>query len=68
LSVFIGYFYCTENLNWAAQNLQLGHGLDMAGLEAVFFSSHFLVIDCYCKTFKNVFEMTEELTHPRHNS
>jgi len=35
----VGYFYCSENLNWAAQNLRLGHmrpagpGLDKAGLK-----------------------------------
>jgi len=25
--------YYSENLNWAAQNLRLGRGLDIAGLE-----------------------------------
>ena len=26
----VGYFYYSENLNWPAQNLRLGHGLDIA--------------------------------------
>jgi len=30
---YIGYSYYSKNLNWAAQNLRLGHGLDIAGLE-----------------------------------
>jgi len=34
------------------------HGFRNAGLEAVFFLSHFSVMGC--KTFKNVFEMTEK--------
>jgi len=29
----VGYFYYSENLNWAAQNSRLGHGLDIAGPE-----------------------------------
>ena len=35
---YVGYFYYSENLHWAAQNLRLGRmrpegrGLDMAGL------------------------------------
>ena len=28
----VGYFYHSENLNWAAQNLRLGRGLDITGL------------------------------------
>jgi len=31
----VGYFYYSKNLNWAAQNLRLGCGLDIAGLEPV---------------------------------
>jgi len=36
---YVGYFYYSENLNWAAQNLRLGRmrpealGLDIAGLD-----------------------------------
>jgi len=26
---YLGYLYYSENLNWAAPNLQLGHGLDI---------------------------------------
>ena len=29
---YVGYFYYSENLNLAAQNLRLGRGLDIAGL------------------------------------
>jgi len=29
---YVGYFYYSENLNWAAQNPRLGRGLDMADL------------------------------------
>ena len=29
---YLGYLYYSENLNWAAQNLQLGRGLDIASL------------------------------------
>jgi len=29
---YVGYFYYSENLNWAAQNLRLGRGLDIAPL------------------------------------
>jgi len=29
---YIGYFYYRENFNWAAQNLRLGRGLDIADL------------------------------------
>jgi len=29
---YIGYFYYTENLNWAAQHLRLGRGLDIFAL------------------------------------
>jgi len=29
---YAGYSYYSENLNWAAQNLRLGRGLDIAGL------------------------------------
>ena len=29
---YVGYFYNSENLNWAAQNLRLGRGLDIAAL------------------------------------
>ena len=29
---YVGYFYYSENLNWAAPNLQLSRGLDIAGL------------------------------------
>jgi len=28
----MGYFYYSEKLNWAAQNLRLGRGSDIAGL------------------------------------
>ena len=27
---YVGYFYYSENLNWGAQNLRLGRGLDIA--------------------------------------
>jgi len=30
---FIGKFYYSENLNWAAQNLRLGRGLDMVAID-----------------------------------
>jgi len=30
---YVGYFHYSENLNWAAQNLRLSRGLDVAGLE-----------------------------------
>jgi len=30
---YVGYFCYSENLNWAAQNLRLGRGLDIAALE-----------------------------------
>jgi len=30
---YVGYFYYSENLNWAAQNLRLGRGLDIADLD-----------------------------------
>ena len=29
---YVGYFYYSENLNWAAQNFRLGRGLDIADL------------------------------------
>jgi len=29
---YVGYIYYTDNLNWAAQNLRLGRGLDIAGV------------------------------------
>jgi len=29
---YVGYFYYSENLNWPAQNLRLGRGLDIAEL------------------------------------
>ena len=29
----MGYFYYSENLNWAAQNLRLGRGLDIVALD-----------------------------------
>jgi len=29
---YVGYFHCSWNLNWAAQNLRLGRGLDIEGL------------------------------------
>jgi len=29
----MGYFYYSENLNWAAQNLRLNRGLDIAGID-----------------------------------
>jgi len=41
---YVGYFYYSENLNWAARNLPLGHirpagrGLDIAGLRKCFLS------------------------------
>jgi len=31
--LFVGYFYYSENLNWVAQNLRQGHGLNIGGLE-----------------------------------
>jgi len=33
---YVGCFYYSENLNWAAQNLRLGRGLDVAVLEHIF--------------------------------
>jgi len=30
---YVGCFYYSENLNWAAQNLRLGRGLATAGLD-----------------------------------
>jgi len=30
---YVGYFYYSEHLNWAAQNLRLGRGLDIAVLD-----------------------------------
>jgi len=33
---YVGCFYYTENLNWTAQNLRLGRGLDVAGLVALY--------------------------------
>jgi len=32
---YVGYFYYSENLNWAARNLRLGRGLDIAGLDRI---------------------------------
>jgi len=32
---YVGYLYYSENLKWAAQNLRLGRGLDMAGLNTI---------------------------------
>jgi len=32
---YVGYFYHSENLNWAAQNLRLGRGLDIAALDTL---------------------------------
>jgi len=32
-SCHVGYFYYSENLNYAAQNLLLGRGLDIAALD-----------------------------------
>jgi len=29
---YVGYLYYSENLNWAAQSLLLGHGLDIAAI------------------------------------
>jgi len=29
---YVGYLYYSGNLNWAAQNLTLGRGLDIVGL------------------------------------
>jgi len=40
--LYIGYFCCSKNLNWAAQNFRLCHmrppgcGLDMAALDEAF--------------------------------
>ena len=36
---YVGYFYYSEHLNWAAQNLRLGRGLDIAALESRSFRS-----------------------------
>jgi len=41
----MGYFYYSENLNWAAQNLRLGRGLDIADLCILRFVEAFL----FCK-------------------
>jgi len=30
---YVEYFYYSENLNWTAQNLRLGRGLDIAGID-----------------------------------
>ena len=30
---YVGYFYCSEILNWAVQNLRLSRGLDIAASE-----------------------------------
>jgi len=35
---FAGYFYYSQNLNWATQNPLLGRGLDIADLEKGFSS------------------------------
>jgi len=32
-SQYVGYFYYREHLNWAAQNLRVGRGLDIAALD-----------------------------------
>jgi len=36
---YLGYFYYSENLNWATQNLRLGCGLDTADLQNVWSTS-----------------------------
>jgi len=32
---YVGYFYYSENLNWAAQSHWLGRGLDIVGLHVI---------------------------------
>ena len=32
---YVGYFYYSKNLNWAAQNVRLGRGLDIAVVDEV---------------------------------
>ena len=52
MSVFIGYFYYTENQNWAAQNLPLGgRWLDTADLIQV----------CVRQTLRHIFDSLDLL-------
>jgi len=44
-----GFFYYSENLNWAAQNLRLGRGLDTADLNL---SCSLLEYAGYCRRYK----------------
>jgi len=42
----VGYFYCTENLNWAAPNLRLDRGLDIADLDLMFALRFVIIQTC----------------------
>ena len=33
IDIYVGYFYYSQDLNWAAQNLRLGRGSDIGGIE-----------------------------------
>ena len=47
-----GYFFYSENLNWAAQNLRLGRGLDIADLEWML-----LLLNTNCGVIKNTLKL-----------
>jgi len=45
---YVRYFYHSENLNWAAQNPRLGRGLDIAGLDSLFYSCYEFIVRPIC--------------------
>ena len=55
---YVACFYYSENLNWAAQNLRLGHtrpegrGLDIAALKLTE-NLEFLIVMLICRGFVN---------------
>ena len=42
---YVGFFYYSENLNWAAQNLRLVRGLDIAALVALYSNDSVIFVD-----------------------
>jgi len=47
---YVGYFYYSENLNWAAQNLRLGRGSDIAalGFDRTLIMNHCYILHTFC--------------------
>jgi len=59
---YVGYCYYNGNLNWTAQNIRLGRGLDIAALERDLFtswliqpliSSSLVIFNIWVKKFEN---------------